>query len=719
MQELNETSPATVRIEHLIPPIKVEAIKVLHVDDDPSVLEITKLVLQDMGNFEIDSACCVDEALQKLKARNYDAVVSDYEMPQRDGLEFLTMLKTQENEIPVILFTGKGREEVAMKALNLGANGYFNKQGTPETVYGELAHGIKFAVERKKAQEKLHESELKYHSIFNNSGVGMFRTKLDGSEVLDFNKKYLEILGYNREEIQKKPSITHWADSNQRQEMVQLLKANGEVRDFECRMLNKQGKVITCLTSVKLFGQQGILEGSIIDISERKKVEETLTEKNKAINTIINSTNDGIYALDAKYQFIYISERMAKLAGSEPNEMVGQSIWKFFPKVVGTDFEKNLCNVMNERKAINFEWQSFYADKIWEIDAVPYEEGIIVITRDITELKSSEEKFRLFVEGSPVAIFVATPEGKYEYVNEAACKMLGYTRQELTAMTIPQLQFEENIPDELRKVAEVNRTGRFFGESILKAKNGKGLHVILNGAKLPNGKLIAFCENITERKKAEEKLAAVNEKLRVVGKLTRHDVRNKLLTINSNVYLLKRKLNANPEVTKYLVGIESATATADRLLELSRQYERIGVEEQSEINVKQCFNEAIALLPDIHNIKFVNGTDGLTVVADSLLRQLFYNLIDNSLKHGNKTTQIRLYYEKGQNKTTLFYEDDGVGVPTENKPKVFNEGFTTNCGSGLGLAMIKKMVDAYGWTITEEGQPEKGAKFVITIPRKN
>jgi signal transduction histidine kinase len=98
---------------------------------------------------------------------------------------------------------------------------------------------------------------------------------------------------------------------------------------------------------------------------------------------------------------------------------------------------------------------------------------------------------------------------------------------------------------------------------------------------------------------------------------------------------------------------------------------------------------------------------------------LFYNLIDNSLKHGEKITQIRLHYNKNSDGVKLYYEDNGVGIPTENKPKIFTESFTTGNGSGLGLRLIKKIMEVYGWTITEEGEPSKGAKFVIAIPKSN
>jgi signal transduction histidine kinase len=80
---------------------------------------------------------------------------------------------------------------------------------------------------------------------------------------------------------------------------------------------------------------------------------------------------------------------------------------------------------------------------------------------------------------------------------------------------------------------------------------------------------------------------------------------------------------------------------------------------------------------------------------------------------------MRLHYAKDGEGVKLFYEDNGVGVPEANKAKLFDKGFTTGKGSGLGLYLIKKMMDVYGWTITEEGEPGKGAKFTITIPKIN
>jgi signal transduction histidine kinase len=105
------------------------------------------------------------------------------------------------------------------------------------------------------------------------------------------------------------------------------------------------------------------------------------------------------------------------------------------------------------------------------------------------------------------------------------------------------------------------------------------------------------------------------------------------------------------------------------------------------------------------------------VIADSLLRQLFYNLIDDSLKYGEKLTQIRVRYEEFEDKLKLIYEDDGVGIPCDAKSKLFTEGFTTGKGSGYGLYLIRRITEVYGWTISETGTHGKGAQFTIDIPK--
>lgn len=135
-------------------------IRVLHVDDEESFLKASKQILQMQGAFQVETASTVEEAMEKMKEREFEVIVSDYIMPEKSGLEFLKELRESGNKIPFVIFTGKGREEVAIQALNLGADLYINKSGAPQTVYGELAHGLRQTVENGRQKWHLGFSEI-------------------------------------------------------------------------------------------------------------------------------------------------------------------------------------------------------------------------------------------------------------------------------------------------------------------------------------------------------------------------------------------------------------------------------------------------------------------------------------------------------------------------------------------------------------------------------
>jgi PAS domain S-box-containing protein len=125
-----------------------------------------------------------------------------------------------------------------------------------------------------RSEDRTREREEKYRNIFNSSEVGMFRSRLDGSELLEVNDKFLKILNRTREEVIGKPSVILWVDPHEREEMVRRIKADGQITDFEYRLLTAQGEERTCLTSLKSYPDQGIVEGSILDITDRKRMEQ-------------------------------------------------------------------------------------------------------------------------------------------------------------------------------------------------------------------------------------------------------------------------------------------------------------------------------------------------------------------------------------------------------------------------------------------------------------
>jgi signal transduction histidine kinase len=245
--------------------------------------------------------------------------------------------------------------------------------------------------------------------------------------------------------------------------------------------------------------------------------------------------------------------------------------------------------------------------------------------------------------------------------------------------------------------------------SSVKNAEGKTIGIQIMSADITKQKL-AEQEVADSRKRIEE----INEKLRVVGGLTRHDVRNKLMAAKTSLYLLKQKSKNYPELKDFIASIDDSLEQSSRIFEFSTQYEKIGSEKLTQVSVKEEFDKA-AKLTSHKNIDIECNTGDLTVLADSMLQQLFYNFIDNSLKHGKTVSKIRLSHSENNDNIRLMYEDNGIGIPLVYKNKIFIQGFTTG-GSGLGLKLAKKMVEVYGWTITEDGEEGKGAKFVITIP---
>jgi PAS domain S-box-containing protein len=235
------------------------------------------------GKFKVDNACCADEAIKKMSIDNYDVVVSDYEMPQKNGLEFLKELREKNNKIPFILFIEKGREEVAIKALNLGADGYVNKQGNPETVYGELEHVIQQKVEHKKAELIVFEAAAYAQNIM--------ATMRESLLVLDENLKVISANDsfYKTFEVTSKETEGNCIyDLGNSQWDIPILhelleKINSDqsfFSDFEVEhVFPKIGRKIMLLNARQLL--QRVKGANLIlvafeDITERKKAEEAL-----------------------------------------------------------------------------------------------------------------------------------------------------------------------------------------------------------------------------------------------------------------------------------------------------------------------------------------------------------------------------------------------------------------------------------------------------------
>ncbi|HII07370.1 MAG TPA: response regulator [Methanotrichaceae archaeon] len=129
--------------------------RVLMVDDDPNILELTQIFLKRSGDILVDTTGSATEGLEKLKDKTdpYEVVISDYAMPEMDGIAFLKEVRNRKLDLPFILFTGKSREEVVIEALNCGADYYMQKDADPKVLFAELSHQIRQAADRERARK--------------------------------------------------------------------------------------------------------------------------------------------------------------------------------------------------------------------------------------------------------------------------------------------------------------------------------------------------------------------------------------------------------------------------------------------------------------------------------------------------------------------------------------------------------------------------------------
>lgn len=345
------------------------------------------------------------------------------------------------------------------------------------------------------------------------------------------------------------------------------------------------------------------------------------------------------------------------------------------------------------------------------------------------EVLENKQRFEALFMGNPGATVYLSSDFHILNMNPRFLELFGYSLEEVRNKHINDVIVPNGRIGEAQILDQQAAIDCVYFDTERKRKDGSFVPVSVSAAPVivegkPVGH-IAMYKDISELKRTEaamkemmQKLSTINEKLRVVGSLTRHDVRNKLSIVTGNVYLAKRRLHDNPEVTGYLQDVNSACEQITDIFDFDHNYEMLGVEELKSTDVSETLGKAVSLFLDMKGIRVVNECLGLKVLADSLLVSLFYNLVDNSLKYGKKITQIKVYHEKVHNgQLELIYQDDGVGIPHKEKSNLFKEGYGK--GTGYGLYLIKKMMEVYGWTIKETGEPGIGAQFTISIPEKN
>ncbi|MCW4005778.1 MAG: PAS domain S-box protein [Candidatus Bathyarchaeota archaeon] len=510
--------------------------------DKSAVLPLLK-ELEKKGGITVDVVYSVNDARGFLARSKVDALLVHWVFPKKDDVAICEQLSEQALGVPlIVLVPNKKLPEAHAQALHFGLDVAEYFEVTEKTkASAQLVCTILNLVKKKRAFEDLKAKEEKFQAIIEAAKDGIVLIDSKG-KITFWNKAAQTIFGYTKKEAMGKtldflmPSTHIEVFRQSQQKMFEGLNAKG-AKAFPSRVAQlpgkrKDGAVIPTEMSMSALTISDKWQGLAIirDATESQKAENEISRQKERSRAILDSSPDAIIFIDLSGKIIDCNNAAVNLFLYPKTELIGKNALDLSPETgrdEATKFVERVSQIgivrNEETLAVNKKGETFsleYSGGLFK-DKFNRPAGLVLIGRDITERKNAElemakakERFRVYVENSPVAVFVANPEGKYEYANEAASKLLGYSCDELLTMSIPQLLFEEDLQTALKSFAEVKKTGRSLSEVALKTKTGRHVYVILNSVQLPDGNLLAFCENVTQRKKAEQELLFQTERVR-------------------------------------------------------------------------------------------------------------------------------------------------------------------------------------------------------------
>jgi PAS domain S-box-containing protein len=581
-------------------------IRVLHVDDEPDFADMAATFLErENGRFDVETATNASEGVDRLARNDFDCVVSDYDMPGQNGIEFLEAVRAEHGDLPFILYTGKGSEEVASDAISAGVTEYLQKE-TGTGHYPILANRIRNAVEKYRAQTELADREQRLSLFFEESPLGVVEWD-ENFEFVRLNETAEEILGYDEAELNGESweAIVPPSDRDPVGLVVsELLEAEGGHHSIN-ENVRKDGQRIVCEWHNRIVtdehGEVVTIFSQFQDVTDRERRRAELQE----YETIIDSLTDAVYVVDEEGRFTYVNDELVELVGYDRDTILGSR-----PSLIKDE------------------------------DAVEQAEHYLG---------------RLLSSNGPESVtfeILLQPRDGDSIVCEDHMRVLPYEGD----------QFEGSV---------------------------------------------GTLRNITEREERERELERQNARLEKFASVVSHDLRNPLNVAEGRVELAQAECDSE-HLDDVETALERSQALIDDLLTLAREGNRVDDIEVVDLGTltEKCWGTVAT------GEATVSVEIDRTIRADqSQLQQLLENLYRNAIEHGDDDVTVTV----GALPDGFYTEDDGPGIPTDERDDVFEAGYsTTEDGTGFGLNIVEEIVDVHGWDIRVTEGPDGGARFEIT-----
>lgn len=737
-----------------------EPVRVLHVDDDADYLELTARLLERADpDLVVTSETDPETALDRLESEPTDCVLSDYEMPGTNGLEFLELVRERHPELPFVLFTAQGSEEIASEAITAGVTDYVRKEaGTAQ--FAMLANRIENAVGCYRSERRRRDAVERTHTVFDRIADGFFALD-DEWRFTHLNTRAEMLLQRTAEDVL---GTVVWDV---------FPEAIGTAFEEECRwamatqepvLFGEYFEPLEVWFDVRAYPGDDGLSVFFRDITERKRIQnelrtaETRMEALGAVTADLHTSEtvtavadrivdaaENVLEFDICYVCLREGEQFVPVAASStPTELELQTL-PLDHGVMGETYRTGRSIRTDDstvdpladpvhgdyRSAITVPigdagvFQAVSKQLAWFSHAdLDLAETLVIHAVEAIARVRSEERRRAERE-RVTALFENVPEPAIAYeihdgvpifraVNSAFERVFGFVADVVIGENVDDFIVP---PDRVPEASDLNEKLQ-IGETVevesrRHTRSGERdflLQVVPLVLGERNVEGFAIYTDITEQKARERKLERQNDRLEEFASVVSHDLRNPLSIAQGHLSLARENCT-NPAAADYFDAVERAhdrmaTLTED-VLSLARQGRTVG--ETQPVDVASTVAAAWASVR-ADEATFEIGDLGTVVADPDRLRQLLENLFSNAVEHAGPTVTVRV----DSADTGFVVADDGPGIPTDHREQVFEAGYTDAAdGTGFGLAIVKSIVDAHGWTI-EVGESESGgASFEI------
>jgi PAS domain S-box-containing protein len=756
--------------------VSIESVRVLCVDGDPERLAETADALERADDaIETLGATGTSDALERLAGTDVDCIVSEYELPDADGLALLDAVRADDEACPFVLFTGTGSEAIASEAISAGITDYLRRDATE---YATLAETVRTAVETARAdlqrQRQLRAIETAREGISLLDEEGRF---------VYVNRAYADLYGYEPADLLGK----HWEQlypddkiEHTRDVIIPTVMAEGDWYG-ETTGLRSDGSTFVEAHSLSTTGD-GDLICTVQDVTDEKERERDL----ERYETIIDALGDPVYTVDAEGRYAFVNDAYAEMTGYEKDEIVGQDVSVLLdePSVErGTDCVRSLLSDATAERKRTYEITVETSDGRTircedHCSLLPIEDGqyrgVAGVVRDITERTARERELELdetILETIPDEVYALDEEGYLTKIVppiNAEVTTTGYRPEELVGEHVSILMDDDDIATaeaEIRALIQSDEREHASFEMETITADGERVPNENHIALLPrdeDGRIqgtVGVLRNITERKAREHELKAQNERLDRFAGIVSHDLRNPLNVAQGRLEIARETCDCADD------DLEAVAWAHDRMSVLIENILTVARERDPSLDVESV--DLATLAEDCwSHVETANAalrieTDAVVRADRTRLAQLLENLIRNAVEHGSTSPDSQTHRDTVENGSTnpdsqahrdtvengsasrsdpkgpiehgrpsvtitvddladetgggFAVEDDGPGIPADDRDRVFESGYSSaDGGTGLGLSIVDRIAEAHGWTVTVTDGNDGGTRFELT-----